>query len=554
MKKRQYIVEDFVLDDSFRNWVLQKDRGDEAWWEEWISSHPEARPVVEKAKEMVLGLKPDEVQVSQDEIDHQFEEIEKFFEKQFVPEREKSISLGFVVKVAASGLVLLAMGAGIFFYSQQSKPVDTPSSDKGKEKLVSAPEGFRSGSGSAQPKGKEKKKVDQQEAMPEGSKESDQKRLEDEKPVISEAGRKTQEKVLPQEQRSIQYLTREGEKKKVVLPDGSRVYMNENSRLAYSKGWTEQGRRKVRLEGEAFFRVEEKNYRGSKVKFIVATRDLEVEVTGTAFGVNTSQQKTGVYLNSGRVVLRLERVDRAITMNPGEVVEYNASTGALESRKTDQPKFLSWLEAFGREAQGSSTQANMTMNNLKDASGSSGENKARIFQSGDENSAYIDQVGNKLKSKQIQRGEGNQARAIIRGSRREAGDEAEWSTWQLQQGEGNVSIFHIVQSYNSNLYSIQQGSRNVARGQTVEGRDNRGIILQYGKENEAGILQKGTQNEAVILQKGHPGSGTGGSNFLQELLKGRYNTVNIIQRGYNNKARTVQQGQHNEVKVNQNGK
>jgi len=179
-------------------------------------------------------------------------------------------------------------------------------------------------------------------------------------------------------------------------------------------------------------------------------------------------------------------------------------------------------------------------------------NKAEIWQSGEDNKAYIDQVGKNLKSKQLQQGKVNEARAVVgEQSQRDQTDEAGWSTWQLQQGEGNVSIFNIVQSYNSNLYSAQAGRRNVARGQS-KGENNAGVILQSGEYNEALLLQRGKNNEALILQKG-PGDSGEGSGFMQELMEGRYNKVNVIQKGYNNHARTVQQGRNNRVKVNQNG-
>lgn len=71
-----------------------------------------------------------------------------------------------------------------------------------------------------------------------------------------------------------------GQQKELVLPDGSKVWLNAASTLRYPLSF--KGReRSVELSGEAFFEVAKNTTMPFKVKF----RDITVEVLGTQFNV-----------------------------------------------------------------------------------------------------------------------------------------------------------------------------------------------------------------------------------------------------------------------------
>lgn len=113
-----------------------------------------------------------------------------------------------------------------------------------------------------------------------------------------------------------------GEKISFVLPDESKVVLNANSRLWYNKNQP----RIVWLEGEAFFKVCKKPL--TQEKFQVITRDLKVEVLGTAFNVNSHQEQTKVYLEKGSVKLDLQnKAIHEVVMLPGEILTYSIKDG-----------------------------------------------------------------------------------------------------------------------------------------------------------------------------------------------------------------------------------
>jgi ferric-dicitrate binding protein FerR (iron transport regulator) len=89
-----------------------------------------------------------------------------------------------------------------------------------------------------------------------------------------------------------------GHKTKVLLPDGSRVWLNSESRLTYSSDFNANNRM-VKLEGEAFFEVNKSTNR----RFIVEASIVNVVVYGTSFNVAAypNEETIEVSLVEGRV-------------------------------------------------------------------------------------------------------------------------------------------------------------------------------------------------------------------------------------------------------------
>ncbi|HLZ89946.1 MAG TPA: FecR domain-containing protein, partial [Puia sp.] len=109
-----------------------------------------------------------------------------------------------------------------------------------------------------------------------------------------------------------------GEVKENLLPDGSRVVVNANSKLTFSSGWKDGSDREVWLTGEAFFHVTKTPL---KSRFIVHVNHFDIIVTGTQFDVVNRQDKANVTLKEGSVILHTEE-GKEVKMAPGDFVEY----------------------------------------------------------------------------------------------------------------------------------------------------------------------------------------------------------------------------------------
>ena len=122
-----------------------------------------------------------------------------------------------------------------------------------------------------------------------------------------------------EELRIQQYSTIRG-KSEILLSDGTRIFMRNNTTLTLNTG-IGSGERVVRLSGEAFFNVA----KDEKRRFVVETGDLTVAVHGTEFNVRTTEVsgKTVVGLIEGSV--SLNRAGKEFFMVPGEIADCDSA-------------------------------------------------------------------------------------------------------------------------------------------------------------------------------------------------------------------------------------
>lgn len=93
----------------------------------------------------------------------------------------------------------------------------------------------------------------------------------------------------------------------LVLPDGTQVWLNSNSKLRYSEEYNITGR-EVTLEGEAFFDV----VKDAGRPFIVHAAPIDIKVLGTAFAIKSYPQEETVEATLLRGSIEVMRKD-----NPG---------------------------------------------------------------------------------------------------------------------------------------------------------------------------------------------------------------------------------------------
>lgn len=136
-----------------------------------------------------------------------------------------------------------------------------------------------------------------------------------------------------------------GEKKQVVLSDGTKVLLAPDSKLSYPEKFPKD-LREVKLEGEAYFEVVHK----PKHKFIVHTADADVEVLGTVFDVNAygDSYDVSTVLISGRVKLYFKRDDGGepfeCLLYPSQKVVYDKKNKAYKVHEVNVSRELAWKE------------------------------------------------------------------------------------------------------------------------------------------------------------------------------------------------------------------
>lgn len=127
----------------------------------------------------------------------------------------------------------------------------------------------------------------------------------------------------------------------IILPDGTKVFMNSGSELIFPNCFSDNERR-VTLNGEAYFDVTRDTIR----PFIVQANDLFIHVLGTAFNVNaySSMKSQAVTLESGFVKVACN--DREFLLDPGQQIKYDSDSRLAEVREVNTELYTSWKNGF----------------------------------------------------------------------------------------------------------------------------------------------------------------------------------------------------------------
>jgi ferric-dicitrate binding protein FerR (iron transport regulator) len=119
--------------------------------------------------------------------------------------------------------------------------------------------------------------------------------------------------------------TKNGSKTNIVLPDGSKVWLNAGSKITYDKVFGET-LREVSLTGEAYFDVVHNAAR----PFIIHTRAMDIKVLGTEFNVKSypDEKTTETSLIRGSIEVTLKRRGaEKILLKPNEKLVVSNENG-----------------------------------------------------------------------------------------------------------------------------------------------------------------------------------------------------------------------------------
>jgi transmembrane sensor len=132
--------------------------------------------------------------------------------------------------------------------------------------------------------------------------------------------------------------TPRGGQYQLVLPDGSKVWLNAASSLRYPTAFTGI-ERKVELTGEAYFEVTSiTSGNRKKLPFIVAVKDMAVKVLGTDFNINAYDDEADIKttLLKGSVDVTATSNSQTIRLTPGQQSVYNGNMKLIKGADTEQ--------------------------------------------------------------------------------------------------------------------------------------------------------------------------------------------------------------------------
>ena len=137
------------------------------------------------------------------------------------------------------------------------------------------------------------------------------------------------------------YATPYGEMRTLYLPDSSRLVLNAHSSVRYAGNWRPGQAREVWLDGEGYFDVRQ----DKAAAFLVHTKDLTVEVLGTAFDIRNRRGKTEVVLETGRIRVQFPAgIHEDLVLAPGDRVIYDPAKTELAHTVTVPEDYTSWKD------------------------------------------------------------------------------------------------------------------------------------------------------------------------------------------------------------------
>lgn len=133
-----------------------------------------------------------------------------------------------------------------------------------------------------------------------------------------------------------------GERLQIILQDGTKVYINSDSKLKYPKVF-QLFKREVELTGEAYFEVNKEAIR----PFTVHLNKLDVKVLGTKFDVRSYKNENNitVALDEGKIAMK-DLIGKELTLKPGNVVVYDKKLATFSTSTTEISTITSWKENY----------------------------------------------------------------------------------------------------------------------------------------------------------------------------------------------------------------
>ncbi|MDI9871393.1 FecR family protein [Flectobacillus roseus] len=284
---KSYNTKDFILDDAFCRWVLQKSETDNQFWNQWLLENSEKSHQVMIAKEIILKIQSAQNEITESELN---DEIQRFSEK-----RKQLDNKEFTSKPNIKVLSWLPW----FKYAAV---------------LAIAIIGFAL--------------ITNQDTV---------KKL-----TFSETAYDKRTKAI---EKALVEVSNDGNHEKMVkLPDGSQVLLSKNSKISYPNpfGVTQ---RSVYLSGEAFFEV----VKNPSKPFVVYANELATRVLGTSFTISSYDKadEVKVIVKTGKVAvfplgLEDEVLDKKpeMMLTPNQKVVFNRIDNQMKRSLVEIPEPL----------------------------------------------------------------------------------------------------------------------------------------------------------------------------------------------------------------------
>lgn len=137
-KYAKYSAIDFVMDDSFKQWVQRPTPADDAFWQQWQLENPGKKTVLEEARQMVLRMKFKQDYLPEESTRRIWHELEREYDKQaalsgrnmpaaqppipgFITSKQPFWQVGY--KAAAVVALLVVTSVALYFFAVRNNTI-----------------------------------------------------------------------------------------------------------------------------------------------------------------------------------------------------------------------------------------------------------------------------------------------------------------------------------------------------------------------------------------------------------------------------------------------
>lgn len=283
-----FSVEDFVLDQEFRIWILYPNKNSNIHWERLIQENPDQVQKIRVARDILLNLSSKNYDLTDsersaiwDSIDQELEDADfDQVECEIVPISSESILKNFAVGqkeffwyaqwFRVAGILIVAFALSLIFNMIYKTEI----------------------------------------------------------PILAPSALAYEEYAAPP-----------GVKSTLTMQDGSKVMLNSGSSIRYVKNF-EVNQRVIFLEGEAYFEVAKDSLR----PFSVTAYGVKTTALGTAFNISAyPEENILVSLVEGKVAVEVDdiQVDQ-LGLEMGEELNVNLEAGSIKKGQFDTELVLAW--------------------------------------------------------------------------------------------------------------------------------------------------------------------------------------------------------------------
>jgi transmembrane sensor len=132
-------------------------------------------------------------------------------------------------------------------------------------------------------------------------------------------------------------ITPRGGQYKIILPDGTKVWLNSASSLKYPVVFN-GSTREVELSGEGYFEIQA----NKSQPFYVKTNKAAIHVLGTSFNINAYYDEPQVAATLIDGAVKVENKKKAILLKPGEQANVISAEGDFIKKNPDLDDVLAW--------------------------------------------------------------------------------------------------------------------------------------------------------------------------------------------------------------------